>query len=41
MVKTALESGYIDGEAASALAAWQEDPFGWGERHGFAKEEGR
>lgn len=41
MVKTALESGYIDREAASALAAWQEDPFGWGERHGFAKEEGR
>jgi len=39
MVKTALETGYIDDSAAQALALWQEDPFGWGEARGFARKE--
>ncbi|MCK9546960.1 MAG: orotate phosphoribosyltransferase [Sphaerochaeta sp.] len=39
MVKTALETKYIDDGEAAALAAWQKDPFGWGEQRGFAREE--
>lgn len=35
MVKTALESGYVDEQGARLLAAWRIDPFGWGEQHGF------
>lgn len=41
MVKTALEHGYIDKASASALEEWQQDPFGWGERRGFAREGGQ
>lgn len=41
MVRTALETGYINDDEAEALAAWQEDPFAWGEKRGFPKEEGR
>lgn len=35
MVKTALEIGYVDEDGAALLNDWREDPFGWGEKHGF------
>lgn len=35
MVKTALEIGYVDQSGAALLTEWREDPFGWGEKHGF------
>ena len=39
MVKTAEEIGYITREEAEALHEWREDPFGWGEKRGFPKED--
>ncbi len=39
MLQTALETGYINENEASLLREWREDPFGWGERHGFRKVE--
>ena len=38
MVKIAEETGYINAEEAAALREWRADPFGWGEKRGFAKE---
>ena len=35
MVATALESGYVDESGAALLSEWRENPFGWGEKHGF------
>lgn len=35
MLKTAFESGYVDSKEEKMLKIWKEDPFGWGERHGF------
>ena len=35
MVKTALEIGYVDESGAALLTEWRNDPFGWGEKHGF------
>lgn len=39
MVKQAFERGYVDEKGAKALSEWREDPFGWGEKHGFKKVE--
>ena len=38
MVATAADTGYISESEAEALHEWREDPFGWGEKRGFAKE---
>lgn len=38
MVKIAEETGYINAAEAAALREWRADPFGWGEKRGFAKE---
>lgn len=35
MVSVALDSGYVDEGGAALLKKWREDPFGWGEKHGF------
>jgi orotate phosphoribosyltransferase len=37
LLEVAKEVGYIDGPKAKMLAEWREDPFGWGEKHGFPK----
>ena len=38
MLETALADGYISAEHAESLRQWREDPFAWGEKHGFLKE---
>lgn len=35
MVHSALESGYVNEEEAILLSQWRENPFAWGEKHGF------
>ncbi|MGE4583736.1 MAG: orotate phosphoribosyltransferase [Sphaerochaeta sp.] len=35
MVRSAEKQGYISSEDAVLLRTWREDPFGWGEKHGF------
>lgn len=37
MVKTALETGYINDSAAASLREWRTAPFAWGENHGFKR----
>lgn len=39
MIEVAKEVGYITEADGDALKEWRDDPFGWGERHGFPKEE--
>ncbi len=39
MIKTAEEVGYITYEESKSLHEWRRDPFGWGEKRGFPKEE--
>jgi len=39
MIKTALEVGYVEKADEKVLVEWREDPFGWGEKHGFMKVE--
>ena len=39
MIQTALSIGYVDEKNAESLRAWRTDPFGWGEKNGFPKEE--
>jgi orotate phosphoribosyltransferase len=39
MVKRALEIGYVDTTGAATLNEWKNDPFAWGENHGFSKLE--
>ena len=39
MIKTALSIGYVDEANAASLREWRVDPFGWGEKNGFPKEE--
>ncbi|NLE15872.1 MAG: orotate phosphoribosyltransferase [Spirochaetales bacterium] len=36
MVASALRTGYVTSEDARLLSQWREDPFGWGEKHGFS-----
>ena len=38
MLETALADGYISAEDAESLRQWREDPFAWGEKNGFPKE---
>ncbi len=35
MVECALRTGYVNNQEALLLSQWREDPFGWGEKHGF------
>ena len=35
----AKQNGYISSAEEEMLSSWSEDPFGWGEKHGFAKKE--
>lgn len=35
MVSTAQKTGYVDANGAILLHEWRQDPFGWGEKHGF------
>lgn len=39
LIKTALEVKYLDSSHCSMLDEWREDPFNWGEKHGFPKVE--
>ncbi len=39
MIKTAVETGYVTEEESESLKEWRRDPFGWGEKRGFHKEE--
>ncbi|NCC64517.1 MAG: orotate phosphoribosyltransferase [Spirochaetia bacterium] len=35
MVASALKTGYVSSDEAELLTQWRDDPFGWGEKHGF------
>ena len=35
----AERTGYLTGSQVKVLSSWREDPFGWGEKHGFHKVE--
>ncbi len=35
LLETARATGYVKTEQMDSLMEWQEDPFGWGERHNF------
>ena len=37
LLSTAVETSYINATEKKLLDSWREDPFGWGERHGFPK----
>ncbi|MEK6936412.1 MAG: orotate phosphoribosyltransferase [Nanoarchaeota archaeon] len=39
LLKIAKETGYINSEQEKMLEEWREDPFNWGEKHGFPKVE--
>lgn len=39
LLETAKVGGLLSGDQIALLEAWREDPFGWGERHGFPKVE--
>lgn len=39
LLRVAQETEYIDEDELSMLAEWKEDPFGWGEKHGFPRVE--
>ena len=37
LLETAKNGGFLSGDQIELLAAWREDPFGWGDAHGFPK----
>jgi len=37
LLDVARAGGYLSEEQIALLAEWREDPFGWGEKHGFPK----
>jgi len=37
LLEVAKQIGYIDAEQVEMLAEWRQDPFNWGEKHGFPK----
>ncbi|MGD2123153.1 MAG: orotate phosphoribosyltransferase [Gemmatimonadota bacterium] len=37
LLATAKEGGFLSQEQIDLLAEWRQDPFGWGEKHGFPK----
>jgi orotate phosphoribosyltransferase len=39
LLETARTGGFLGEEQIALLEAWREDPFGWGEKHGFPKVE--
>ncbi len=39
LIALAADLGYIDGEDAEALGEWRKDPFGWGEKRGFPRNQ--
>ena len=39
LLETARSGGFLSEGQIALLEAWREDPFGWGERHGFPKVE--
>jgi orotate phosphoribosyltransferase len=39
LLEVAKETGYIDSQQVEMLREWREDPFRWGEKHGFPKVE--
>lgn len=39
LLDVASTGGYLSDEQLSLLAEWQEDPFNWGEKHGFPRAE--
>lgn len=39
VLERAKKAEYITGSQFDILAGWRKDPFGWGEKHGFPKEE--
>ena len=39
LLQVAKQTDYINSEQEKMLAEWREDPFGWGENHGFPKIE--
>ena len=39
LLKVAKETEYVNEEQVEMLEEWREDPFGWGEKHGFPKVE--
>ena len=39
LLDVASAGGYLSDEQLSLLADWQEDPFNWGEKHGFPRAE--
>ena len=41
LLDVARSGGFLSEEQIALLADWREDPFGWGEKHGFPKAESR
>jgi len=39
LLETAKAGGFLSEDQIALLAEWREDPFGWGEKHGFPKVE--
>ena len=39
LLEVAKETDYVNEQQAEMLAEWREDPFNWGEKHGFPKVE--
>ncbi len=39
LLAAAREGGFLSAEQIALLEAWRQDPFGWGEAHGFPKVE--
>lgn len=39
LLETARTGGFLSGSQITLLEAWREDPFGWGEKHGFPRVE--
>ena len=39
LLETAMSGGFLTQDQIALLAAWREDPFGWGDKHGFPKVE--
>jgi len=39
LLDVARDGGFLTEDQIALLAAWREDPFGWGEKHGFPKVE--
>lgn len=39
LLEVAKETGYLNKEQVKLLEEWREDPFNWGEKHGFPKVE--